>query len=81
MITLTVNEIIKKVKTHLDYDVVFSGADDLRNWMLYNRYDNHSWLEMNKCHLALHAMLCQGYLFKMDKNQYAKNPLYIEKKT
>ena len=76
MITLTPREIIKITKNNLDHSTTIYGAEGLKYWILFNKYDNHAWVEQACCHKALHKMVKSGYLIKVKKGEFTKNPLY-----
>lgn len=76
MITLTSSEIVKITKANLTHDVIIYGAEGLKEWILENRYDNHSWLEMARCHGAMQKMVKTEYLIKIKRGEFVKNPMY-----
>lgn len=76
MITLAPREIVKITKANLTHDVTIYGAEGLKEWILKNRYDNHSWLEMACCHKAMQKMVKTEYLIKIKRGEFVKNPMY-----
>ena len=76
MITLTAKEIVKITKANLTHDVTIYGAEGLKRWILANRYDNHAWLNIEKCHGAMQLMVKSGYLVKMCRGEFVKSPMF-----
>ena len=76
MITLTAREIVKITKENLTHDITINGAKGLKGWILANRYDNHTWLDIEKCHGAMQLMVKSGYLIKTGRGEFTKSPIF-----
>jgi hypothetical protein len=76
MITLYSREIIAIVKKQMPIGMTLHGAEDLREWILTNRFDNHSWIRIEACHRAMQLMVASGLLIKEKKKCFTRNPLY-----
>lgn len=75
MITLKAHEIVRLTKQNLTHGDVIYGAEGLKDWMLKNRYNHCCWLEMARCHGAMQLMVQSGYLVKIRRGEFVKNPM------
>ena len=75
MKTMTTREIIAITKKNLPHDMVITGAEDLKRWMLVNYLDNYKWIKETSCHFAIKTMIEQGFLIKEKKKTFIRNPL------